>query len=164
MIDDIRWCMVLLAYHVPLTSGYFGNWRHRWPNKHWEDVKLTDVSLFLHQLLLKMVKSRRVKPCYGVRDSLPPSRKNQTSPILSEEDDSCQSNRGFRFMVPGKVCRVWELWSVDVWVKPTNQSETCPCHNSPQKLEIVFCIQKMKPIFRILLDCSIIYGNCLFFK
>lgn len=102
MIDDIRWCMVLLAYHAPLTSDYFGYWRHRWPNKHWEDVKLTDVSLFLHQLLLKMVESWRVKPCYGVRDSLPPCRKNQTSPILSEEDDSCQSIRGFRFMVPGK--------------------------------------------------------------
>lgn len=45
-----------------------------------------------------------------------------------------------------KVYCVWELWSVDVWVKPTNQSETCPGHNSPQKGEIIFCILKMKPI------------------
>ncbi len=60
--------------------------------------------MFLHQLHLKMLESRRVKQCYGFRDSSPPCRKNQTSLpyILSEEDDSCQSNRGFEFMVTGK--------------------------------------------------------------
>lgn len=39
-----------------------------------------------------------------------------------------------------KVCSLWELRPVDVWVKPTNQPKTCPRHKSPLKRETIFCI------------------------